>query len=110
MGSGPSNNTNFSNDPWAPAPPTSVPVATTLTAQNDPWAEFEASAATPGTPGSNNGILNGVGSNGAPAQRTNVKTPESFLGENSSLVNLDNLMGPPAAQNKAGRNFLSYGL
>lgn len=27
-------------------------------------------------------------------QRANVKTPESFLGENSSLVNLDNLMGP----------------
>uniref|UniRef100_A0A915DZD6 Uncharacterized protein n=1 Tax=Ditylenchus dipsaci TaxID=166011 RepID=A0A915DZD6_9BILA len=27
-------------------------------------------------------------------QRPNVKTPETFLGENSSLVNLDNLMGP----------------
>lgn len=25
----------------------------------------------------------------------NLKTPEHFLGENSALVNLDNLMGPP---------------
>jgi len=106
LGSGPTNGTNFSQDPWAPAPPTSVPIATSLAAQNDPWAAFEGSAvATPGTPGSNNGIMNGSnGTNGAPAQRTGVKTPESFLGENSSLVNLDNLMGPPAAQNKTASN------
>ncbi len=26
--------------------------------------------------------------------RKEVKTPENFLGENSALVNLDNLMGP----------------
>lgn len=27
----------------------------------------------------------------------NLKTPESFLGENSGLVNLENLIGPPRA-------------
>lgn len=30
------------------------------------------------------------------ASRMNTKTPETFLGENSSLVNLDNLMGGTA--------------
>lgn len=113
LGSGPVNHTpttNFSNDPWSPAAPVSVATPILAPAQNDPWAAFESSAvATPGTPTSNNsmhGALNGGamnGSNGAPMQRNNVKTPESFLGENSSLVNLDNLMGPPAAQNKAGK-------
>lgn len=36
------------------------------------------------------------------ANRRQLKTPESFLGENSSLVNLDNLMGPvkPAGPTK----------
>jgi hypothetical protein len=36
----------------------------------------------------------------AASQRNrDVKTPENFLGENSSLVNLDNLMGPSKSQN-----------
>jgi len=105
LGSTPVNNTNFSNDPWTPAPPTSVPVSAPTLAQNDPWAAFEAAnAATPGTPNSINDGMNGGmnggmssnGSNGVLQQRTNVKTPENFLGENSSLVNLDNLLGGPS--------------
>lgn len=108
LGSGPvqTNNTNFSNDPWSPTASVPPPIATPLVAQNDPWAEFESNnVATPGTPTSNNGVMNGSsiaanGSNGA--QRNNVKTPESFLGENSSLVNLDNLLGPTTTVNKTG--------
>ena len=43
---------------------------------------------------------------GVSTQRTNVKTPENFLGENSSLVNLDNLMGQTSFQpSKTGMNF-----
>ncbi|KAI6177020.1 ENTH domain-containing protein [Aphelenchoides bicaudatus] len=73
LGTAPVQSNNFSNDPWTPAPPTSVPVTNAAVAQNDPWLVFENStAATPG--------------------------------ENSSLVNLDNLMGPPTAQNKAASN------
>ena len=30
--------------------------------------------------------------------RNNLSTPESFLGDNSKLVNLDNLMGPKPTQ------------
>uniref|UniRef100_A0A0K0FDP8 Liquid facets (inferred by orthology to a D. melanogaster protein) n=1 Tax=Strongyloides venezuelensis TaxID=75913 RepID=A0A0K0FDP8_STRVS len=37
-------------------------------------------------------------------QRKNVKTPESFLGANSSLVNLDNLMGAPSTTAKTTNN------
>ncbi|KAI6240882.1 Epsin 2 [Aphelenchoides fujianensis] len=110
----PSNGANFSNDPWAPAPPKAAPVAAPLPA-SDPWTVFENNGSNPQTPGSNNGIAdftsshqtNGsMGSNGTiqGAQRSSVKTPESFLGENSSLVNLDNLMGPPVAQTKPANN------
>uniref|UniRef100_A0A0M3IJ13 Uncharacterized protein n=1 Tax=Ascaris lumbricoides TaxID=6252 RepID=A0A0M3IJ13_ASCLU len=35
-------------------------------------------------------------------QRMSTKTPESFLGENSALVNLDNLMGTTSITTKAG--------
>lgn len=91
------NTTNFSNDPWTPVPPAPVPDATLI--QNDPWAAFENSkAASPGTP---NSINNGTATNDASMQRNNVKTPESFLGKNSSLVNLNNLMGPSTAQHKS---------
>lgn len=102
LGSAPITQSNFSNDPWSPTASAPTPIYNTAPiAQNDPWAAFEASNVA--IPTSNNG--NGTalnGSNGTPIQRTNVKTPESFLGENSSLVNLDNLMGPPIAQGKTG--------
>lgn len=35
-------------------------------------------------------------------QRSSTKTPESFLGENSSLVNLDNLLGTTNNSTKPG--------
>jgi hypothetical protein len=36
------------------------------------------------------------------SQRPNLKTPECFLGQNSLLVNLDNLMGPSTKPVKTG--------
>uniref|UniRef100_A0AC35TL62 ENTH domain-containing protein n=1 Tax=Rhabditophanes sp. KR3021 TaxID=114890 RepID=A0AC35TL62_9BILA len=36
-------------------------------------------------------------------QRVNVKTPETFLGEHASLVNMDNLMGVPSSSSKQGK-------
>ncbi|KAI6188195.1 Epsin 2 [Aphelenchoides besseyi] len=115
LGSGPveSNNTNFGNDPWAPAVPKTAPVAAALP-QNDPWMVFDNTVSTPDTPGSNNGFAtlnnaglidgNGVTNGIQGAQRSSAKTPESFLGENSSLVNLDNLMGPSSVQAKPANN------
>ncbi|KHJ49194.1 ENTH domain protein [Trichuris suis] len=44
------------------------------------------------------------------AQKRNLRTPESFLGENSSLVNLDNLLGPPKQAASGSNNpFLNSG-
>ena len=37
------------------------------------------------------------------SMRTTTKTPETFLGENSALVNLDELLGPTAAAQKPAR-------
>jgi epsin len=105
------------NDPWG-APPTynatigngtsngSVAPLTTTTPSDDPWAAFEASTpapvnAVPILSASN--IMDGQPSNMG-QQRPNVKTPETFLGENSALVNLDNLMGPTSAQSKPASN------
>lgn len=109
--------TPASNDPWAPvndlsslAPQPSNLLPSSSNATNDPWAAFNADP-TPLAPvpvntnGSSSPISNS--SNGIQAmgqQRPNLKTPENFLGENSSLVNLDNLMGPSAAQNKPGKS------
>ncbi|GMT07280.1 hypothetical protein PENTCL1PPCAC_29454 [Pristionchus entomophagus] len=120
---------NF-NDPWNPAPPAQqaapqslYPSIPTPTA-NDPWAVPSAPVASHSAdpfgswdaPPAHNQSLQqnnsdpfaGLGLapmqplNGSSVSRLNTKTPETFLGENSSLVNLDNLMGGPApAANKA---------
>uniref|UniRef100_A0A914H3H3 ENTH domain-containing protein n=1 Tax=Globodera rostochiensis TaxID=31243 RepID=A0A914H3H3_GLORO len=73
-------------------------------ANNDPWASFEAqnfSTTRPKQHFSDDLFGNIVeptrmanSSTNAGQQRANTKTPESFLGENSVLVNLDNLLGP----------------
>jgi epsin len=54
---------------------------------SDPWGMDSVKTSLPPqhTGGSDSGL---------PKSR-NLKTPEHFLGENSALVNLDNLMGPP---------------
>ncbi|CAJ0933925.1 unnamed protein product, partial [Mesorhabditis belari] len=85
------------NDPWAPSTPQAHAPAATL-ASNDPFAAWDAGV-TNGTNGmetlqptpanqtlSNNGFS-------ASAMNASRKTPENFLGENSNLVNLDNLLG-----------------
>lgn len=52
----------------------------------DPWGMDSVKTSLPPqhTGGSDSGL-----------KTRNLKTPEHFLGENSALVNLDNLMGPP---------------
>jgi hypothetical protein len=116
------------NDPWAPtatitsasiypslnppavakANPTELEeileMAPPSAPQNDPWAAFEANNDhQPNSPTNGGQEQPKIGQ-----QRSNVKTPENFLGgliffkrsteqffsENSSLVNLDNLLGP----------------
>lgn len=94
------------NDPWAPQQQVhngvavSSPTDLLSSANNDPWAAFEAGSTVNNTAASSSSPITAT-TNGMGQQRPNLKTPESFLGENSSLVNLDNLMGPPA-QSKPG--------
>lgn len=84
-------NSTVNNDPWTLAPPATVAPANTV----DPWAPVPSSAAaqtaTPVAAEEKNF-----------KQRNSTKTPESFLGENSSLVNLDNLLGTAHSSSKPG--------
>ncbi|GMT36359.1 hypothetical protein PFISCL1PPCAC_27656 [Pristionchus fissidentatus] len=117
------------NDPWNPAPPSQAPpplYPSVPTPTADPWG-VAPSAPAQSVPSSDpfsawdapmqnqhNAALNSdpfaslsaapmYPTNGHSAQRATTKTPETFLGENSSLVNLDNLMGgvapPPTTAN-----------
>lgn len=112
------------NDPWSPVSPSSSSSQTKEEIfenkhpikpinDADPWASFDAlnnvqSILADDTitlqPIQTNGQLSSkkslpsFGNEAGGPQRTNVKTPENFLGENSSLVNLDNLMGPASFQ------------
>uniref|UniRef100_A0A8R1TTM5 ENTH domain-containing protein n=1 Tax=Onchocerca volvulus TaxID=6282 RepID=A0A8R1TTM5_ONCVO len=90
-----SNTQTINNDPWTLAPP-----ATGVTANSvDPWATVPS--VTSQTPVS-------VTEENTSKQRNSTKTPESFLGENSSLVNLDNLLGTTSNNAKPASNpFLS---
>lgn len=111
-------------DPWAPSP--SVAPAANLVSQqapvNDPW--LPASSALTNTPNNLSDpwsatsakqaeqepapLLQSSRDESSTKQRTNVKTPESFLGENSNLVNLDNLMGTTSSSSRPASNpFLS---
>jgi len=109
--------TPASNDPWAPvnelpsfAPQPSRLLSSSSTAANDPWSAFNAEPAplapipamSNGTSSPTSNTTNGTQSMGQ--QHPNLKTPESFLGENSALVNLDNLMGPSSTQAKPASN------
>ena len=106
--------TPASNDPWLPGPPSQLPMSSNngkvnddpwaisftpaaepKLANNDPWAvSTTTNAPMMAEPLSPSPIFDTTKptTNGA---RSNSKTPESFLGESSSLVNFDNLMGPP---------------
>lgn len=98
-----------SNDPWA-APNRDVAPAPTngITAMTDPWGCDILAPAVIGQQSQQNGtamLLSGevatVTRNGTVevAKLRNVKTPENFLGENSNLVNLDNLLSAPTNKN-----------
>lgn len=118
--------TLVNNDPWSETKTTSsidlfsnntsgIPPQN-LIPQNDPWAAFDIK--TTNSTETNNftnifeepkileksNINNNITENSTQQeqQRLNVKTPEAFLGENSSLVNLDNLMGSKSLQTKSG--------
>lgn len=118
-----SNNLPLNNSSLLPINNSNIlatPVSQNSIAQNDPWAAFNASTVTPTANSNFKDVLatpkTSIASNGIDLlsnnitttpiqqgqQRANVKTPEKFLGENSSLVNLDNLMGPTALQLKPG--------
>ncbi|KAL3122738.1 hypothetical protein niasHT_005455 [Heterodera trifolii] len=80
------------------------PLMPSSSTKNDPWASFETQsfAASEPTKQSSDDFFGNIGEPAQTAnqptsqgqQRAGVKTPESFLGENSALVNLDNLLGP----------------
>jgi epsin len=105
--------TPASNDPWLPGPPSQIPLPSSNNtkanddpwgisftptepklANNDPWTvSSTTNAPMMAAPLSPSPVFDSSKpTNGA---RSNSKTPESFLGESSSLVNFDNLMGPP---------------
>lgn len=99
-----------SNDPWGFSEPTPM----TTTANNDPWASaFDSNNQASNDPWAAPAPLNvqplpsSTVSNGT---RPSSKTPESFLGESSSLVNFDNLMGPSPSSlpPRSGSEFFSY--
>lgn len=79
------------NDPWSLS--LSPPVSSSSGAFTDPW-----SPATSLDPASTNLISEDEKAK----KRSNAKTPESFLGENSALVNLDNLLGATNVTSKPG--------
>ncbi|CAD6185436.1 unnamed protein product [Caenorhabditis auriculariae] len=114
---------NQINDPWgsvqAPQPPQPAqPVNHDLFAA---WDETPTNTSPPAynlvnvdllaptTSGPNNGVTtNGSATtNGNGTNVTMRKTPENFLGENSSLVNLDNLLGTSQTNSNSGNPFLS---
>ncbi|VDM47246.1 unnamed protein product [Toxocara canis] len=106
------------NDPWAPSSGgLSAATTTGSIAAVDPWVP--APSLEPVRvlqPSTGNGLVTDSGltasrsaqEDSTAKQRMNTKTPESFLGENSALVNLDNLMGTTSSATKAASNpFLS---
>lgn len=85
-----------------------------LKPKNDPWSLLDSSYTLTQSPKSNefNGALSETyhseQEQSKPelmgSQRPNSKTPEGFLGENSLLVNLENLMGPASRPAKPATN------
>ncbi|VDN20747.1 unnamed protein product [Gongylonema pulchrum] len=93
---------SMKDDPWTVAPPAAAASVTPAKSNSDPWSPMplpvigEAPAAA------------AASADESSKQRNNTKTPESFLGENSSLVNLDNLLGTTNSGVKPASNpFLS---
>uniref|UniRef100_A0A0N5C331 ENTH domain-containing protein n=1 Tax=Strongyloides papillosus TaxID=174720 RepID=A0A0N5C331_STREA len=103
--------TSSVDDPWGQVSSSTLPTTTTtgLTSSkvvNDPWSVPSDDVNLLGSSivkndGNSSSVLPESKIN---QQRKNVKTPESFLGANSSLVNLDNLMGAPSTTAKTTNN------
>uniref|UniRef100_A0A1I7X8U7 Epsin-2 n=1 Tax=Heterorhabditis bacteriophora TaxID=37862 RepID=A0A1I7X8U7_HETBA len=95
-------NTQISNDPWAPAVTTPASVVHTAAqpTSDDPFSAWEqqldntSNDVTPSMSTAGNTSCNNV----------SRKTPENFLGENSNLVNLDNLLGTSSMSNSSSAN------
>uniref|UniRef100_A0A0N4ZKH7 ENTH domain-containing protein n=1 Tax=Parastrongyloides trichosuri TaxID=131310 RepID=A0A0N4ZKH7_PARTI len=103
----------ITDDPWGQIPSSNIPSGSTVvgtssnTVLNDPWSVSSNDVNLLGSPIKNN--TETIESSILPEskinqQRKNVKTPESFLGANSSLVNLDNLMGASSTTTKSLNN------
>uniref|UniRef100_A0A8R1DRY3 ENTH domain-containing protein n=1 Tax=Caenorhabditis japonica TaxID=281687 RepID=A0A8R1DRY3_CAEJA len=108
-------NTVSANDPWSAAPVSQAPAPAPAVAA-DPFAAWDrpATVATPTALGNNSMdlLVGDLLSSTSSANTTNTgnsmrKTPENFLGENSNLVNLDNLLGSTAPSQPGGNPFLT---
>lgn len=88
------------NDPWAPTsiPASVAPPAATVVPEPsaDPFAAWEQTLEP--TPALTPALASEQTTNGS------RKTPENFLGENSNLVNLDNLLGSTVPTNGSNPN------
>ncbi|KHJ89814.1 ENTH domain protein [Oesophagostomum dentatum] len=96
------------NDPWVPATGTPLLTTTANTSTSapkpsstvDPFSAWEQQLEqTPSTEQASSTTTNGPSTSGS------RKTPENFLGENSNLVNLDNLLGVSSSNNSNGKRF-----
>uniref|UniRef100_T1IV34 ENTH domain-containing protein n=1 Tax=Strigamia maritima TaxID=126957 RepID=T1IV34_STRMM len=87
-------------DPWQPISNNNIRAASTPPVLSDPWAPKPARSTTPltgfGYPDSERNV-DFRQTIVSPYQMSMKKTPESFLGENSALVNLDALVSSKPA-------------
>ncbi|CAJ0583492.1 unnamed protein product, partial [Mesorhabditis spiculigera] len=96
-----------SNDPWAPS---SLGTPTPAASLADPFSAWDTPLSAP-TNGSDilqptpanggNSMANSAAANASGLAR---KTPENFLGENSNLVNLDDLLGTTTTATSSASN------
>uniref|UniRef100_A0A8L9MKM3 ENTH domain-containing protein n=1 Tax=Strongyloides ratti TaxID=34506 RepID=A0A8L9MKM3_STRRB len=106
------NKTNNSDSPWGEVSSsvltntTTSNVTTSNVVLNDPWSvpSEEVNLLASSTVKNDHNSSSVLPESKINQQRKNVKTPESFLGANSSLVNLDNLMGAPSTTTKTTNN------
>ncbi|RWS12032.1 epsin-2-like protein [Dinothrombium tinctorium] len=93
------------NDPWQPSPKSITPVA------NDPWSPGHCdNAAAAASPVDSNMFHLGNNDASSSISTNNIatrKTPESFLGPNSNLVNLEALVSTKTGLPAGGNPFAS---
>lgn len=106
------NKTSIPDGPWGEGPSSTITnttlpnMKTSNVVLNDPWSvpSDEVNLLVSSTTKNDQNSSSVLPESKINQQRKNVKTPESFLGANSSLVNLDNLMGAPSTTTKTTNN------